>query len=412
MNALLAFRRPVLAALAGLLAVLSVLPAEAASLRLRGGGVAPPAYDDGSANAPAGAAQYPTALDLSSGTNELGISMAVRPPHDVSGVDFRATYPTGQAFDPVTSVTLPSGVSRDTTNKLLRVSGPGDIVLSGIDYTAAGVGWYVYLADGYAGTLTVQNSKFKIGSTNVGFIRFDTSASGATLIAQYNEFDGSSADSDTYGNVGYLVQGAKNSTIQYNHFKSIPEDAIKVFSSVGVTGATIRYNVFENASYAPGAHADMVQVLNTGLSFDMANIAIYGNLTLQRCPNGSGYPGNLNVTFRAGDLNAKTITNIDVHHNTAIALCNTGHRSLASTVYPGFNKFTEITATDSPNGFIDDVSVHTNYVWTAAGGLYNGGTQQGFYAGPFATGSGLNTTNASYGPNYNMRDGSTLTTTP
>lgn len=377
-------------------------------LKRRGAPAASAAYDDGSSSAPSGTAQYPTALDLSSGTNELGISMTVRPSWDVAGVDYRVGYPSGQVFTNVTSDSLPAGATVEVGNKLVRVQGSGIVTLDGWDFTAAGVGYYLYVTS-FTGTLNLRNCKFKSGTSHLNGVIFDSTAGTCTFLCEKNEFDGSSDGSDFFG---YMVGTPSNSIIQLNSFKNICEDGIKVFSPSGIASAIIRWNAFRSSGYTASGHPDIIQAQNNGLSLDMAGIEVYGNTLIQDLADGSGYPGNLNSLFRAGDLNGRTISNTKVHHNVAIGLGNTGHRSSAVTTYPAFNKLTEFTNQDAGGGTIDGVEVYENYVWTAGGGSYNGGTQQGFFSGPFNANGGAGTSNASYGPNYQMRDGTTLTTTP
>ena len=67
---------------------------------------------DGSANAPAGAPQLPSLLN----------GYAVRPPWEVAGVDYAVGVPTGTTLkDPTLRISM-SGVSVDTTNRLILVT--------------------------------------------------------------------------------------------------------------------------------------------------------------------------------------------------------------------------------------------------------------------------------------------------
>src|SRR3954468_17404608 len=85
---------------------------------------------DGSANAPAGTAQFVNLLN----------AYAVRPTWNVAGVDYYVGTPIGTVLKDPTSISM-AGVSVDKSAHIIRVGG-SNVTLSGYDFGLNG-GWQV-----------------------------------------------------------------------------------------------------------------------------------------------------------------------------------------------------------------------------------------------------------------------------
>ena len=88
-------------------------------------------WADGFASAPAGTSQYPTFFS----------GYSIRPPWRVAGVDYAVGPNPGVTLKDPATATLPSGVTRDSTNHLFTVTG-SNVTLDGWDFSLEG-GWNV-----------------------------------------------------------------------------------------------------------------------------------------------------------------------------------------------------------------------------------------------------------------------------
>ena len=250
---------------------------------------------DGSANAPAGAAQLPNLLN----------GYAVRPSWYVAGVDYHVGVPTGLALKNPSTISM-AGVSVNTSSHMISITG-SNVTLNGYDFSLNG-GWGIRITGG-ASNVTIENSNFMVGANNNLPIQTDSTVSNLTVLN--NTFDGSGTTnpSNICAFIYYLGKGAF--TAKYNSFQNAPADAID-FGGSGTTTPTVEYNVFNNLGTAAGSHPDTVQFYGSGT---YNNSLISFNTIYQ--PRPSGEEG-IQIAAQGGE----TITNTTVANNTIIAPSN------------------------------------------------------------------------------------------
>ena len=110
------------------------------------------AVNDGSANAPAGAPQFP---------NLLAAYGANRPAWEVAGVDYHVGVPQGLALKNPATISM-AGVSVNTTTHIVTVTG-NNVTLDGYDFSLNG-GWQVTTQ---AANTKIANSNFVVGSNDL-----------------------------------------------------------------------------------------------------------------------------------------------------------------------------------------------------------------------------------------------------
>ena len=138
---------------------------------------------DGSANAPAGTSQFSNLLS----------GYAARPSWNVAGVDYAVGYATGTVLKDPETAALPNGVSRDSVNHILTITGD-NVVLSGFNFSLEG-GWQIIATN--ANNPTIEDNYFKIGTNNYQPISLyggpnGYTGSGATIVN--NIIDGAGAN--------------------------------------------------------------------------------------------------------------------------------------------------------------------------------------------------------------------------
>ena len=121
---------------------------------------------DGSANAPSGTPQLANLLS----------GYAVRPSWNVAGVDYAVGVPSGTVLKDPSTISM-AGVSVDVADHVINVSG-NNVTLSGYDFSLDG-GWAVSVNSG--NNITIQDSKFVVGSTDQTPIYVSSSASNVTI---------------------------------------------------------------------------------------------------------------------------------------------------------------------------------------------------------------------------------------
>src|ERR1700676_2131275 len=163
---------------------------------------------DGSENAPAGTAQYPTLLNGYGSGGIRSKSNGSQPPWNVAGVDYACGIPSGTSLsDPnglsISGVTVNKcvangGATSNSIGNYLAVTG-NNVVISGYDFSLHG-GWQI---DVTGNNCTIENCKFKAQSTAQTPILFDTTAIGGTL--QYCEIDGNNGTQTLASSSGMVV---------------------------------------------------------------------------------------------------------------------------------------------------------------------------------------------------------------
>jgi hypothetical protein len=198
---------------------------------------------DGSANAPAGAAQLPTLLN----------GRAARPAWNVAGVDYAVGYASDTILRDPSTISM-AGVSVDKINHVVNVSG-NDVALDGYDFSLDG-GWGVSVSGGT--NVTIQNSNFVVGRNGNTPIYVRPSASNVTI--QNNLIDGAGTSTQ----ILVAADGAGTTNIQYNLIKNAWGQNIVMSSDVGEENWVLQYNLIMNAGlgFNAGAHGDWIQTYN------------------------------------------------------------------------------------------------------------------------------------------------------
>jgi hypothetical protein len=295
-----------------------------------------PAYNDGSQNAPAGPAQYPSLLGAEN----------VRPPWRVAGVDYAVGYPTGQTLkDPTTDPALAANpnVTIDTTNRVIQVNG-SNVTLDGYDFTLHG---------GYAISVN-SGSGTVVSNSNVVWIGTAAGSSGLTI--ENNIFDGTNSPADLA-----LVYHDGNGALvaKYNWFKNIPGSVI-----TDNTGGsfTFEYNLIENAGY-----------VYTQFSGTYSSLIIDYNTTIQSATGAEG--------FRFYSEDGGSLTG-DMSNNTMITSAVSGSPVIGYLMYIGGSS-SPVTVTIQNNymdlrgaagSFHSDTSPSTNATYSNNVNASNGAT--------------------------------------
>lgn len=382
------------------------------ALALLGAPMAPATYDDGSAGALAGPAEHAHLLDLDPATNEAWITIKARPPWRVAGVDFPvAVLPKLKVIgvDPLPPCAAISGFT-------VRPTSPGcNMVFDG--YLFAG-GYYVYAPAEFTGAVTFKNSRcVEANASPCIYYEYNRGSNGGLLTIQNSDFDGGRLA----GTNGYMVLTPPGGAlIEYSRFRNGGADYIKFTSKMGVTKAVVQYNLFEDLGWEQGAHADILTfspgdgVAGLPALSDISGVIARGNTCIQSAANAQGFPVTLNSFVNFEDMGGRSVLAPKIDHNTCVFIGATGHISTdGAKTYPAAINFVQIApdAGMKPYGTVSDALVSDNYVWTSAGGAFNGGTKAGFYSVPFYPRSGA-TPNNVYQRNIQMRDGSALTDRP
>ncbi|MDE5452804.1 hypothetical protein GWE18_07965 [Bradyrhizobium sp. CSA112] len=200
------------------------------------------AVNDGSV-APTGSPQVPHLLD----------SYATRPPWKVAGVDYAVGVPSSTVLKNPSTIRM-SGVSIDTANHLIRVTG-NNVTLDGYDFK----GWGVYVLNGASNT-TIKNSNFPPGSS----IYADPSTSNVSVIA--NTFDHTG---DTQSSAFVTLSGSENKIVQYNYMHDSAQHFVELNN-----GGTVNYsyNLIMDGGTVAGAHLNVLQMMgsfpNTVVSYN------------------------------------------------------------------------------------------------------------------------------------------------
>jgi hypothetical protein len=222
-------------------------------------------FDDGSAGAPTGTANYPTLLNQYGGFNTRVFNATdFQPAWKVPGVDYRVGINTGVVL--VDAATMKVG-----SNGVTEISGHNIFVtvagttLNGWDFTTDG-GWQLILQ---ADNITVTNCKFNSGTNNLPVVN---QTNGANVTFKYCEFGSTGQTKDDNIDDANLYLSGIGGTIEYCWLKNAGADAISLNSG----GAwTIRYNIFANDGMLPGVHADFVQTQGGTYTIDHSfNLAL------------------------------------------------------------------------------------------------------------------------------------------
>lgn len=377
-----------------------------ASASATGVSVSAPSYDDGSSVAKSGAAQHPHALDLSSGTNEFGVSMTMRPSWNVAGVDYRVGPSSTQVYKALGVDALPSNVSYNSTTKFVYVDPAASTVLDGWDLTG-----YTILGSQGSGTLTITNNKWVQTNTAQMAFYVDNAVNSGLVEVAFNDLDCNKVNTGS-GSIVHRKNGGPSRTyVHHNYVKNAGSDFVNNIHDFDDT--RIVYNVLKDFCWLAANHSDGWQEITFDAIRTMSGVVFRGNLIIQSAADPvSHLPGFFNSILSHGDGAAGCVLNDTyMDHNTIIGIGITGHDSPAG--YVGVCAFGCILQGFgfTPEGKTNGLYVNNNYVYTD----YNPSdtpNQQGFYSQPWkiqktAT---ANISNVAITTNYQMRDGSSLET--
>ncbi|MCK1753811.1 cadherin repeat domain-containing protein [Bradyrhizobium sp. 137] len=282
---------------------------------------------DGAANAPTGTAQFPNLLS----------GMAVRPPWNVAGVDYRTGINTGVTLKDPATISM-SGVSVDTGSRIVTILGD-NVTISGYDFSMGG-GWYLNVGSVSqigGNNATITNCKFRY---NTLWIRNQPGAGNPGTTIRYCEFDGGVTSADANAPeflIDYRANG--DHIFEYNWIHNVACDIFSISSYYDdgtISKWTCRYNVWNDTGYnsSLGWHPDWVQTYGgaiTEIDFSYNTCAeISGGGAVQGIcgdPGGPWYGGTINHnTFYVSDTQHVNFyvspytpgsQLIDVHHNYA-----------------------------------------------------------------------------------------------
>lgn len=325
-------------------------------------------YPDGSANAPAGTAQFPTLLN----------GYTKRPPWRVAGVDYAVGYPSGQSFANPSTISM-TGVSVNAGTHTVTISG-NNVTLDGYDFSLSN-GWGIVIGSG-ATNVVIQNSNFAIGSNANNPIAADNTVGTLTVTkCVFDEIGGAAS-------LGCSISThAANFTSTYNWFKNAQDDSVDLVPPSSSTTATVKYNLFYNQGTGNPAivHPDSVQF--TGGTYNGCMLAF--NTIYQ--PVGGGEQTGLEGIQICAQLSS-SINNTTVSNNTIVA-----KSAVSTTMSVGI----AIQRTDSGQ---------TNNIGTCFDNYMDptGFSSTAFYPLSSGTNAGHAPTNWSFANNIDMTTGSVI----
>ena len=331
---------------------------------------------DGSANAPAGAAQLPSLLS----------GYAVRPSWNVAGVDYAVGIPQGIVLkDPFAGgVLAPAlvalGGSANSSNHVITFSGVNNAVISGWDFSLEG-GWTVQINSSNA---TIANSNFKVGANLRPPIFVGNSANNVTIVN--NVIDGSGLATNPAG--GMLVLNALGTTkIEYNLIENAYYQFIEAApSSNGPSTQIIQYNIMQNAGIgAPqGAHGDWIQDLTDPSNLVFTDIEVNFNTLIQNNPVAATQ--GLSILSAAGNSGTGYAAKEGVSNNTVVVKTNVNYPIIIDTTW--LNGSAVVS-----NNYIDQTGVVGSYLFA---GKYNGVGTDGPYNGSVTHSNNINMVTGGY----------------
>ncbi len=323
------------------------------SLILEGRAYSIDAFSDGKQKAPVAPVQYPNLL----------AGYALRPAWTVAGVDYAVGVPAGTVLKDPATISM-AGVTLNAAGHQVIVTGD-NVVLNGYDFSLNG-GWSVRI-NGAANTRIVNSRFIETAAQADAPISTDTAAT--NLYVGYTTIDGGGTAANP--NDGSLISMSGRGLItEYCWLKNAPSNIFNFgFGGAGAGGeAKIRFNLVEDSGRRGGGGGNYL-IINSG---SYSHFQVVFNTSYQT-PGQTGAQG-WNVDATAGVQTAEIGNNVMI---TTAA----GAASYLTSVGPNTGAGV----------------VHDNY-FDLRGAF-------GFaYPGTSAF--------ASYGPNFDMINGQTLTATP
>ncbi|MDA9469628.1 cadherin repeat domain-containing protein [Bradyrhizobium sp. CCBAU 53415] len=326
---------------------------------------------DGSANAPTGAAQFPSLLN----------AMAARPPWSVAGVDYRTGINTGVTLKDPATISI-AGVDVDTGSRVVTILG-NNVIIDAYDFSLGG-GWSLHVGSGSqigGSNAIITNCKFRY---NTLWIRNQPGAGNPGTTIRYCEFDGGVTGVDSNAPeflIDYRANG--DHIFEYNWVHNVACDVFGIseyYDDGTISKWTCRFNVMNDSGYnsAIGWHPDWVQTYGgaiTEIDFSYNTFAeISGGGAVQGVcgdPGGPWYGGAIhhNVFYCGDSVHINFFVTpytpgsqlIDVHDNYARLKAGGFGGSGVVFNYPG---------SEADGNFHDNVNMSTGSTfgsWSAGG---------------------------------------------
>jgi len=320
------------------------------------------ALNDGLATAPTNTPQLPTLLD----------GYAARPTWSVAGVDYAVGYSSGTTLSNPSTISM-AGVSVDQANHIINVSG-SNVTLSGYDFSLDG-GWGVSVNGG--SNITIENSKFVVGSNGNTPIYVSQNASNVTV--QNNLIDGAGSSSQML----IAADGAGTTTIQYNMIQNAWGQNLVMSSDVGGETWIVQYNVIKDAGlgYEQGAHGDWIQTYNLP-GKNTADFEVNFNTFVQTAPISDGRTQGISAFSANSGSDAGGVQHESFNNNTFIAkndayvnygiILDTSRLIGTATIQNNYFDTTNIGSANGGGGGWEYVGNYNG----SSGGPYNGTVTQ------------------------------------
>ena len=228
------------------------------------------AWVDGLANAPTGAAQFPTLLNKyhparqADGRNK---SNGYQPPFNVPGVDYRVGIQTGVVLKSITG-NVPAGCSWDGTVLTITET---NVTVEGIDFPT---GAYIRV-NSPTGKVTIKNCRLHGTATDMCLIRMGVGSTATDVYVGYCELMANGCGgAQNAGVIQWDTNNLTNTgtyTIEYCWMDSAGYDCFR--PQGGSFHFVLQYCYISNS--LGGGHPDVVQQLVSGTTSKMWNNCIY-----------------------------------------------------------------------------------------------------------------------------------------
>jgi hypothetical protein len=244
---------------------------------------------DGSAAAPAGVPQHPA----------LFSDYGKRPPCKVAGVDYHVGLPDGIRLKDPSDAQWRGALSLDGARHILRCDGGSNVTVSGYDFSLhGGIGIY----DASCSNLTIENSKFGVGTNCVVPINQSADASG--IVVRKNLIDGGGyvarCANDPVGE-NVLLGGSGTKIVEYNWIRNAAQHFVTLSGSGGQ--ARMRFNLVERCGFFQGNHCNGLQFVGGS----WIGPVVANNTFLSPQPDAQGgLHGRQTAHFVAGSTRATT----------------------------------------------------------------------------------------------------------
>lgn len=266
---------------------------------------------------------------------------AARPPWQVAGVDFYVGVPNGTVLKNPLTISM-TGVSINSSTHIVTVSG-NNVTLDGYDFSLNG-GWEVYVTGANA---VITNSNFAVGANRL--IPVIGANPVTNLSLTHCKLDGTGGNTDNLVDYRSSNAAAPGLISRYNWFRNAQSDVHGCISGVHM----IEYNLYQNGTYASGAHSDFIEFTNCVTD----GTKIRYNTLYFTYHSGNAVNEGIQVEAQL----TSTMRNVEVSNNVIIAA---GSQSQLSASYL-------IAVRQDSGNIISGANVHDNYMdATAAYGWF------------------------------------------